>query len=398
MVLACTPAEPKHGIFTRLKAWLTVRILQCDGLLAPRTLLYPPGQTAILQSISRLHKLKRLDLEVHCSLDEPHTPASVLHTQDARSLGQLSGLTALTQLQLICPHYERCDARFSEAEGATSEQRRWQQLWPAQQEALAAALRHMPHLVNFKSNSLTLSASDLAALTSLTLVELAGLEPTAPTERQQPAAPGPGMAGRGPHQLLSLRLGGGACSPRALACLGAFPRLRAVIASPESRRVVTLPFGPADALPGGSHLLPDTPQVVRQAVRALADVRARGGVDDNAWHYKYGKEHVIRINADASPVLLLPPPVVTGLRLVLQTGHAPWLRELRPLAVPGQWVELWGLGLAPGDLACIADTFPDAKVRQRVAAWCRLSCHTVTLRTMLYCFDFQLSCWPVPDH
>ncbi len=308
---------------------------------------------------------------MHCSLDGPHTPASGIRPQDARSLGHLSSLTALTQLQLICPHYERCDATWSEAEGTDREQRRWQDLWPAQREALVAALRHMPHLASFKSSSLTLSVSDLAALTSLTNVQLAGLAPPGPTEQeQQPAASGLGTAAGGPHQLLGLWLGGGPCSPRALACLGTFPRLRAVITS-ESRRVVMLPFGPADAVPGGSHLLPDTPQVMRQAVGALADVRARGGMDDNAWHSKYGKGHVLCINADAGPMLLFPPPVVTGLGLVSLTGHAPWLRELRALAVPGQRVELWGLALAAGDLACVADTFPDGKVRKGVPAWCR---------------------------
>ncbi len=300
----------------------------------------------VLQSISGLRNLKHLDLYMECPVDR-HTIASKISTQDTRSFGHLSSLTALTNLQLFCPHYDLCNAEKADRE--------------AQQEALAAALRHMPHLASFKCNCFGLRVSDLAALTSLTHVELEDLEPPGPTEQQQPAAPGPAIAVGRPHQLLSLVLSPDP-SPRALAHLGAFPRLREVIIW-ESRRFVSFSFDQADAIPGGSHLLPDTREVVRQAARALADVRARGGVDDNAWHPEYGNEHVLCINDSVYHELLLPP--LAELHPPSSTGHAEWLRELGPLAVPGQRVKLGGLALAAGDLAAIADTFPDAKVGRR---------------------------------
>ncbi len=229
------------------------------------------------------------------------------------------------------------------------------ELWPAQRAALVAALRHMPHLVSFESITLSLRVSDLAALTSLTHVQLAGLESPGPTEQQQPAAMGAGTVARGPHQLQQLHVALQSCSLRALACLGAFPLLRYA-------RTGVLCFGPADLSPGGTQLLPDTPQVVRQAVRALADVRARGRVDGEGRHAWDREDSTLVITTGAGPGLLLPP-APAPLAASPAGGHAVWLRELGPLGVQGQGVQLRGLALTAGDLAAIADTFPDAKVR-----------------------------------
>ncbi len=306
-------------------------------------------QADILESVSQLPQLESLHLEF--SFNAPKLPLANIPARDIRSFSHLSALTSLTQLSIERNPYVLQD---------DAEQLVWGQVWPAQRDVLVAALRHLPHLTSFGSSTLTLRVSDLAALTSLTHVGLAALEPPGPTEhqQQQPAALGPGASARGPHQLRELAIGGGSCSIRALACIGAFPLLR------EARTGV-LPdywcFGPADLSPGGTHLLPDTPQVVRQAVEAVADVRARTGARKGG--QRSGKEpRALCITTDVDPLLL--PPAPAPLAASPAGGHAVWLRELAPLALPGQRVQLWGLALAAGDLAAMAETFPEAKVWQ----------------------------------
>ncbi len=235
----------------------------------------------------------------------------------------------------------------------------WDQLWPTQREALVAALRHLPHLTNFSCASRTLSVSDLAVLTSLTRVYVKGLTPPGPAEQQQLAASGPGTAVMGPPQLRKLIVATNSCSLRAVVCFGSFPHLREFMIgmSPDC-----LCFGAADVAPGGSQLLPDTRHMVQQAVRAVADVRARAGVNGGG-RSPDAEPRGLRITTDLDDLLL--PPAPAPFPASPAGGHAAWLRELGPLAVPGQEVELWGLALAAGDLVAIADTFPEAKVGSR---------------------------------
>ncbi len=306
-------------------------------------------------------------LEINCRMDQAHALPDI-HTPNALSFGYLSSLTGLQHLQLDSTHYERCDLRWSDAADADSDRLLWQQHSLAQHGALVAALRHMPHLGSFESCTLTLSVSDLAALTSLKRVRVGGLLPPEPPLQQQGAALVPGSGVRPgqhyiagvPHPLQELEIGDDACSPRALACLGIFPRLRKV-ETMLCEKGFKLAFGPADSGPGGAHLLPDIPQAVQQAMRTLADVRARGcleGAGRPLWNLDHA---TLLITADAGLHPLLPP-APAPFPPSPAAGHAAWLRELRPFGVPGQGLQLWGLALAPGDLACIAGTFPEAKV------------------------------------
>ncbi len=318
----------------------------------PEPVLTPPrpapaDHSGILESVSQLTQLQSLYLHISCRA--PEQPLADIPARHLRSFSHLSSLTALTHLHLKS---NPCSMLLN------AEQLVWDQLWAAQREALAAALRHMPHLTSFNCSTRPFRVSDLAALTSLKRAYIRGLTHPAPTGQQQPAAPGPGTSMRGPHQLRELTVGAGACSLRALACLGAFPLLQEATSGGMSTDFWF--FTPADVSPGGTQLLPDTPHMVRQAVKTLADVWARAG--DNGGGRRPGTEpRGLCITSHVDPLLLPPAPAPfpaspTG-------GHAAWLRELGPLRVPGQGVRLWGLALAAGDLAAIADTFPDAKVR-----------------------------------
>lgn len=316
-------------------------------------------QATILEVVSQLPQLQDLHLELRCNA--PDQPLSDVPACQIRSFSHLSALTTLRHLQLDCSYCARDEHDWSRSSADQVDER---ELWAAQRQVLVAALRHMPHLLSFASITFSLTVSELEALTSLTDVQLAGMEPHGPTEQQQqqrPAAMGPGTAmgantaARGPHQLEQLRIAPESCALRALACLGAFPLLRYA-------RAGVLCFGLADVAPGSSQLLPDTLQVVRRAVRALADVWARGRVDGMGRPAWDSKDPTLLITTSAVPGLLLPP-AAAPLPASPAGGHATWLRELGPLGALGQWVQLWGLALTAEDLPTIADTFPDAKVR-----------------------------------
>lgn len=303
------------------------------------TLIDLDHQSDILESVSQLPQLEILQLEF--TFNAPKLPLTDIPARDICSFSHLGALTSLTHLYMERnPYYMQDEAA----------QLAWDQVWPAQREVLVAALRQ---LTIFGSSTLTLRVSDLAALTSLKSVELAGLEAPGPTEQQQPAAMGAGTAARGPHQLLEIAVGRGSYSLRALPCLGAFPLLRGLQTGVSS---ACWRFGLDDLAPGGTQLLPDTPQVVRQAVRALADLRARAGTKGRG--LRSGTEP-LRITTDVDELLLPPEPAPVAASPA--AGHAAWLRELGPLAAPGQEVQLCGLALTAGDLTAIADIFPDAK-------------------------------------
>ncbi len=356
-----------RGPLTRCLRACNLRV--CYGMMrdCPDLVLFlpqPTGQTTLLESISQLPQLQDLNVSVYCR--PPAPPLTAIPARDAISFSNLSALTALTRLHLDSQHYWLQDA---------TEQRTWWQHSLAQHGALVAALRHMPHLASFESTTLTLSVSDLAALTSLTNVELAVLTPpelqlhqsaaAAPTCRDGVAHGGAAMGGQ-PRLVKLSTWDDRSSSPRVLARLNAFPFLRelrlGLLESPSD-----ICFGPADVAPWCTQLLPDTPYMVQQAVNVMADVRARGqqaaaGLGFNG--VAAGRlELSIGVNAELVPGLLLPPapapfpPSPAG-------GHAAWLRELAPLALPGQGVRLWGLALAAGDLAAMAETFPEAKVWQ----------------------------------
>ncbi len=334
------------------------------GLL-PFPFALPTVESSVLDSVGRLTNLRCLSLRF--DYDTTFQPDGATSArQHATALQQLSGLTALTSLQLTMPHRARFDRHWSTAQRLLSHSRAaydaWQDVWDTQEWALGQALRCMPHLNElYLKDGLHLSLTDLAALTALTQVTV----PCVSLPRDN-GPEGTASLPPLPHNLCSLDTETSVETLAAMRLSASAKRLQVE----DKNGYHTLWFGPGLLSEDGSRLLPAAVEAVRGAGRLLAGELAGGeevametkaggcsngaeGADRSVWDGK-----PLELESRGTPKMLLPPAAAEG---EVQQDHAAWIGELAPL--DRRKVVFTGFTLEVTDLMCMASTFSRVKVR-----------------------------------
>ncbi len=285
----------------------------------------------MLRVVSQLRTLRSLHM---CIDPQSFCMSPEAAAANATCMGRLGTLTALTHLHLDLPKcYTHHGYSWQEQEYEGDRHAALCETREAHRTSLLSALRAMPQLQHLHCRTLWLLPGELAALTALTSLTVAGLLP--PAQRLHNGHASGGLVAVFPH-LRELELLTGA-SPQALAALHPLPRslTRAVV--PAMR------FGTTDVDEEG-RLTAEAVTAVGPAVCVVLSRRA---------------PHHFDIVADGGPGRLLP-------RAGSPNGHMEWIRQLRWLVARGH-LTLRNVALRTGDMCCLANILPGLNGRLRVA-------------------------------
>ncbi len=268
----------------------------------------------------------------------------------ATCVASLSTLTALTHLQLVPPStYEDHGDNFIDASSISRELEGWCAAREAYRSSLLSALRCMPQLQSVNCSRLWLRPSELAPLTALTSLTLAGLLPPGDEHPLEVAGGRPGRfqpAGAAlPPHLHTLYLD--RVSPRTLARLrpsAAFTRLD----------VTCMQFGISDMGEDG-RLLEQTVEAVGPAVRLLT-----------AYRHRYGLCSRDRLSSWGGLAILGRGPADVRPRQESPNGHIEWIRHLQGLDDAYDCVDFDSLVLSAGELNCLGHTLRNLQGESRI--------------------------------
>ncbi len=302
------------------------------------------AQEAIISAACELTGLQSLNLVVNLDPAQCTLPAL---TPQAPALARLSALTALTRLQLdLISSYDPRRDSWSQRETEGAQHAAWCELRETHRTSLLSALRAMPQLQHLHCPTLWLKPSEMASLTALNTLSLAGLLPQSTPGGADggdaiAAAAAPSataqQAGMWPPQLRRLALTGGA-SPRAVAAL----RL------PDSLcyfSCAALRLGISDVVEGGNHLRPETLEALGPAVQLLVRTKPSN------------KALSVGVVVDGGRGMLQP-------RVDRADGHAEWLEQLAGLDAFFRMELRGGVTLRVGDVECLVRTLPGLQVRR----------------------------------
>ncbi len=286
------------------------------------------GAVAQLRTLRSLHLVTNVPTDT-CSLDAVRPFAT--------RVAHLSTLSSLTHLELVMSRcYDHTGDSCIWQQEEEEEHRDWCAVRSEHRAALLSALRCMPHLCNLSIPTMRLQLSELAALSAVTSLNLAGLLPpeagagrrlgTPPAVSSSPTTSCGALL---PAQLQELVLCQGA-SPRALAALQPLPSLARL-------DVELVRFGVSDVTEDG-RVRAETVQAVGRAVQLL--VAHSGGTP--------GSRRLV-IEADGYGGPMRPCEGAPD-------GHIAWIRQLQGLGLSS--LELFGMVMRAGDLSCLAQSAP----------------------------------------
>ncbi len=258
----------------------------------------------------------------------------------ATCVASLSALTALTHLRLEPPstyedhgddhNYTVNILHEPDTVNILHELEDWCEAREAYRSSLLSALGCMPRLQSFSCSPLWLRPSELAPLTALTNLQLAGLL----LPDGGPGSPPAGVALPPQLHTMALRVG---ASPRTFALLrpsAAFTRL-------DARYVQ---FGMSDISEDGL-LLEETVEAVGPTVRLLTAYRHRDGLRSQD---RFSYDEVLYI-AGRGPETVRP-------REGSPNGHIEWIRQLQGLDGAYDCVVIDSMVLSPADMSCVGHT------------------------------------------